>query len=219
MTVGQSDLNGVMLIGGSQIENFNASVRDSALVYDVENKQFSGVVPLVQQRQYHSSVELLDGTVLVAGGLSGDAGTELATAELDTPSTGSFQLISNDTNCPGQAGCMISAGNNRTATRLADGRVLFAGGQILDGNGQYTASLAEIYDPATRTFHAVGSMTTPREYHTATLMPNGKVLIVGGRTTTPQGTILGTSEIFDPATEKFAAAEIAPFAAIWSAAT
>jgi len=54
----------------------------------------------------------------------------------------------------------------------------------------------------TGVFTATGSMTVPRSNHTATLLPNGKVLVAGGST----GTIFTSSaELFDPTAGTFAA--------------
>jgi hypothetical protein len=54
--------------------------------------------------------------------------------------------------------------------------VLIAGGE------NFTSSLAsaKVYDPAAATFTATGGMSVPRQGHTATLLPNGRVLIAGG---------------------------------------
>ena len=57
---------------------------------------------------------------------------------------------------------------------------------------------AEIYDPATGVWSNVGiGLVTPRAYHTATLLPSGKVLVAGGF----NGDDLDTAELYDPATE------------------
>jgi Galactose oxidase, central domain len=89
-------------------------------------------------------------------------------------------------------GSMTVARFFHTATVLADGRVLIAGGQRLDPPpADFTnLSSAEIYDPGTGTFTATGSMTRTRSRHTATLLPNGQVLIAGGQATAaPNSTI------------------------------
>src|SRR5438874_110327 len=64
-----------------------------------------------------------------------------------------------------------------TATLLANGKVLVAGG--LDNSFNATAS-AELYDPASGSWTATGSLNTARYEHTATLLPNGTVLVAGG---------------------------------------
>jgi hypothetical protein len=64
-----------------------------------------------------------------------------------------------------------------SATRLADGRVLVAGGMV--HNHDVLAS-AEVFDPVTRTFAVTGSMPEPRMSHTATLLADGRVLLAGG---------------------------------------
>jgi hypothetical protein len=77
-------------------------------------------------------------------------------------------------------------------------------------------SSAEVYNPKTRTWSAVGSMTTSRIYHTATLMPDGRVLIAGGRMT--GGNDTAAMDFFDPATNAFTAAGNLPVTSEFHAA-
>ena len=84
-----------------------------------------------------------------------------------------------------------------TATLLADGRVLIAGGSTPEG-----PAAAELYDPTTGTFRRTGSMTTNRGGHTATLLADGRVLIAGGAWSPPYSE-LASAELYDPATETF----------------
>ena len=78
-----------------------------------------------------------------------------------------------------ETGDLITARWDHTATLLPDGMVLVAGGK----NNVPLAS-AELYDPASGTWTATGSLVADaRQTHTATLLPNGKVLVAGGQDT------------------------------------
>jgi len=103
-------------------------------------------------------------------------------------------------------GSMVVSRERHTATLLPDGRVLITGGYsgVPLVHSQVVES-AELYDPGTGTFRITGSMRTPRMSHTATLLPNGKVLIVGGYgPNTPE--VLRSAELYDPETETFSPA-------------
>jgi hypothetical protein len=86
-----------------------------------------------------------------------------------------------------------------TATRLADGTVLITGGCYYDCFDVALAS-AEIYNPATGTFAATGSMKGSRAAHTATLLQNGTVLVVGDFNNYDDY----SAEIYDPSARTFA---------------
>ncbi|MGQ0600170.1 MAG: Kelch repeat-containing protein [Anaerolineales bacterium] len=91
-----------------------------------------------------------------------------------------------------------------TATLLADGRVLLAGGFKDDGHGDELAlASAELYDPQTDTFMLAGAMAEPRNGHTATRLPDGSVLLVGGW---GDDVRLSTTELYDPTSGTFTAA-------------
>src|SRR5215468_9531126 len=99
-----------------------------------------------------------------------------------------------------------------TATLLTNGKVLIVG-----GSGPYSSTLpplarvtplasAELYDPSSGTFSATGGMATSRLDHTATLLPNGKVLIVGGAHDISNGWYpVASAELYDPSSGTFTA--------------
>src|SRR5215831_16388146 len=106
----------------------------------------------------HTATSISNTKVLVAGG-SGTSST-LASAEVYDVTTGLFT---------GTAGPMGTARESHTATLLNNGKVLIAGGW-----NSFTTTVfntAELYDPNTNSFTATsGPMTTPRAFHTATLL-------------------------------------------------
>src|SRR5438445_492100 len=85
----------------------------------------------------------------------------------------------------------------RSSFLLAILLVLVVGGGI---SSSFLAS-AELYDPAANggvgAWSGTGSLNAAREFHTATLLPNGKVLVAGGRSSS--GIILASAELYDPA--------------------
>jgi hypothetical protein len=90
-------------------------------------------------------------------------------------------------------GSLGQARFEHTATLLASGKVLVAGGQ----NSSGTLSSAELYDPAAGTWTATSSLGTARQQQTATLLPSGKVLVAAGYSTTSN--FLSGAELYDPA--------------------
>jgi hypothetical protein len=67
-----------------------------------------------------------------------------------------------------------------TATVLKNGKILIVGGMISAEGAEINSSTAEIFDPKTGTFSVTGTMNQERAGHTATLLPDGNVLIAGG---------------------------------------
>jgi hypothetical protein len=97
---------------------------------------------------------------------------------------------------------MHMARASHSSTVLPNGKVLIAGGFAGSGGEYNPYRSAELYDPSSRTFQSVAEMSIGRSGHTATLLKNGKVLIVGGWT--GRYDLRGSAEIFDPATNTFA---------------
>jgi hypothetical protein len=64
---------------------------------------------------------------------------------------------------------------------------------------------AELYDPTTESFsQTLGSMATPRQWHTASLLQDGTVLVTGGFWDNG-GNTTATAELFDPTSQMFTA--------------
>jgi N-acetylneuraminic acid mutarotase len=98
-------------------------------------------------------------------------------------------------------GSMTTSRQDMTANLLPDGRVLIVGGRLSNGFGESYRASAERYDPATGTFSAAASMSQPRSIHTATLLPDGDVVVSGGYC----GCVLASSERYRPATNTWTA--------------
>jgi hypothetical protein len=144
----------------------------------------------------HTATLLPNGNVLLAGGFLNSVWDYSGSisdngAGLYDSATGVFTTTGN----------MTANRGDHTATLLANGKVLIAGGADQDPTGTGLAS-AELYDPSTGTFTQTGSMAVGRFLHTATLLQNGKVLIVGGALTSASAPV-ATAEVYDPATGTF----------------
>jgi WD40 repeat protein len=137
---------------------------------------------MASPRAGHTATLLPDGKVLV----SADHYGFHATAEVYDPATGTWSAT----------GSMVSSRHGHTATLLPDGKVLVSGGYTISRRDHLYLATAEVYDPATGTWSATGSMASPRSSHTATLLPDGKVLVSGGYD--GYGTF-AKAEVYDPA--------------------
>lgn len=174
----------VLLLGGKVLLTGGSSTNSE--IFDPATKTWSLTGGLNTPRIFHTATILGSGKVLVAAG-SADGFHGLISAELYDPTTEVWTTT----------GSMQHARFRHSATLLPDGRVLVAGGQDLGGFGGVTTLIlnsVEIYDPTTGKWTSAQSLSTARYRHTATLMPNGQVLVVGGY----YNGFLPTSELFDP---------------------
>jgi subtilase family serine protease/N-acetylneuraminic acid mutarotase len=179
--------NGLALVAGGDI---SSTVKNTAELYNPTTRTWTRTRNMLVGRRRHTATPLLDGKVLVVGGSSSSAD-----AELYDPAGGTWQLTEKPA---------ILRPYAHTATRLLDGRVLVAGGGNEPTTNSFLATnIAEIYDPKTGKWSLAGSLKEKRGYHTATLLPDGKVLAVGGyEVLSDTGVFEGkkTAEIYDPAT-------------------
>jgi hypothetical protein len=150
-------------------------------------------------RVYHTATLLTNGKVLMVGSEDGPPGYCCRSAELYDPVTGTFA----------PTGDMTAGRVGHTATLLPDGTVLIAGPGFVPcstcgGPGIGSGPVAEVYNPVTGTFAPTGSMIIPRVGFSATLLPNGKVLIAGGTCCDIYPPVNPTSaELYDPSTGTF----------------
>jgi hypothetical protein len=117
------------------------------------------------------------------------------TAEIFNPRTGGVSTAANQT---------ANARLYGSAVTLGDGRVLVTGGTTYFSTYYDTADL---FDPRTNSFTATGPMTLKRVYHRSILLPNGKVLLVGGENSTngSENIANNNAELYDPDSGTFTA--------------
>jgi hypothetical protein len=187
--------DGTVLIAGG----FNDSLGSLASVelYNPTTEQFSVLdKPMQMPRELHTATSLTNGKVLIVGGLDLLVHHTLASAEIYDPINRSFAFTD---------GLMAADRFGHAACLLADGTVLIVGGtsaQFGHNGYSHVLSSAEIFDPATGAFTRTKSdMSIGRDRPTASLLPDGKVLIAGGQG--PDGEAIHYSEIYDPSTKLF----------------
>lgn len=186
----------VLVVGGDEAGTVE--------LYDHETGAWLPAPALGAPRTRHTATLLADGRVLVVGGefrdpsrTDGNGYTAWATAEVWDPR-------GPDRWSP--AAGMLLPRTRHTATLLADGRLLVAGGgraafgalnpsSDVKQKGPAHAS-AEIYDPSANTWAPESiPLFAPREGHSASLLPSGRVLVAGGLS---ERDLQFSAEIFDP---------------------
>ena len=188
--------NGKVLIAGGQ--DRAGIMLSSAELYDPSTGTFSLTGSMNLPRAKHTATLLSNGKVLLLGSIS-----ETGSAELFDPATGLFSAT----------GSLIQGRAHHTATLLPNGKVLVLGGTHTEapvGGGAPSARVsldsAEIYDPAKGSFQSAGKLLIARDSHSATLLPNGIVLVAGGYIhgfdgdAQPVWYTIFAAELFDPAT-------------------
>lgn len=183
----------VLVAGGQILANGELQGSGSSELYDPVRNQWTYTDGPMNGARYFHTATLLDGPacrvetrppycgeVLVAGGTSKQHNREsLSATELFDPATRRWTPLPR----------LATARQSHTATLLADGRVLVAGGL---GDGGISLSSAEVYDPPAARWTRTAPMGTARSFHAATLFGGpacevaarpaycGGVLVTGG---------------------------------------
>jgi hypothetical protein len=156
---------------------------------------------MARARAGHTAVALSGGRALVTGGWDGwrrpdepdgcGVGCDRMNhiVELYDPKSGSFSALPDG---------MITTRQHHSATTLADGRVLLAGGQDAAGN---VLGASELFDPASGTFSTGASLHVPREDHVAVTLDDGRVVLLGGIVDASGSPTTPVPETYDPVTD------------------
>jgi len=173
----------ILIAGGGHPEPSPA-----VALYIPTEKRWEPTAPMLSPRTGHTLTALKDGRVLAVGGSSSLNGQPLAMVEIYDSKKGTWTSV---------PGSLHTARLNHTATLLADGLVLIAGGRGSAG----ALSTAEIFDPTTESFTPVAStMASAHVGHVAITLPSGQVVMLGGAGS--EGSALPI-EVFDPESDRF----------------
>jgi uncharacterized repeat protein (TIGR01451 family) len=185
--------NGKVVVAGGYDNSIGAPLA-SAQLYDPTLGTWGSAGSLATARSGAAAVRLPNGKVLVAGGDPQGLVNE--------PVLTSTELYNPDTNSWSAGASMAESRASLTLTLLGNGKVLAAGGYESSSlDGVQAVASAELYDPGTNTWSPADSMAVPRFLHTATLLPDGKVLVTGGSNV--DALSLQSAEIYDPLTNEW----------------
>jgi hypothetical protein len=172
--------NGKVLVAGGvggEVADISAN---TAELYDPDTAKWSFTGNLEKGVSSHTATLLENGSVLVAQGKN--------LAALYDPDSGKWSPVGNTNG---------SYRVRHSATLLPNGEVLIAGGNNYDDFNYALFNTSELYDPIKRHWSVTGSLNVPRDYHTATLLSNGRILVAGGSSLIGS---LDSSELYDPRT-------------------
>ncbi len=197
VTAGSKEL--ALVFGGYA---FTSTVA-SAELFDETTGTWAQTGSLVADVSYVPAVTLSSGTALALGGfrVTTAGGVEYDGVQAYSPASGTWTL----------QGHLGSAREEHTATLLASGNVLVAG-----GFGPYPQVFANalLYNPSTGTATTAGSMQSARGDHSATLLGSGKVLVLDGMGA--NAAALSAADLYDPTANTWSVAAAPPVAARFS---
>ncbi len=177
----------------TSVSNLNLLQNSTGLVY------LTSEIPYYSQRLRWTLVSKPDWLDVSPTQGAGSAYLEIRDNGAAQPGNVGYIELQTD---PAYGAPTVSSGPLRVKVQVVPGitqeGVLLAGG--LDASGQPLNS-AEVWNPSTKTTVSTYPMLTPRDRHTATLLPDGTILLAGGRLSATSG--LEKAEYFDPNSARF----------------
>lgn len=187
----------ILVAGGFYLDKSTGSRGHTRLsatteIYDPNTKVWTAGPSMHQPRVLHHALTLADERILVLGG-----DNQALSGEIYDPRTNTWSMIS-----------ALDSGYYRSfaAIMLDHNRVLVTGG---NQSGWQAINNCYIYNLSSDSWREIPPLHIPRFDHTLSLLPDGKVLALGGSGPLddppfyPTPTILGSGEVFDPVTEKW----------------
>jgi hypothetical protein len=214
----------VLIAGGGSFNGANVFISNAEL-YDPLTATFNRTGSMATGRAGVSAALLPDGRILLAGGHNGDDGPVL-TVEIYDPATRAFS-IAGETGFPSSVGPAIMSAlpngkvlinmvfydaqspdaqlydpaamtftfaGTMTARRSFSSTLLSTGTVLIAGDWS-----ADLYDPSAGGFSRAGDLAMPRTGHSATLLPDGSVLLAGGNQSFFNSVYLSSAEVYHPA--------------------
>ena len=171
-------------------------------IFNPQTNTWTDAMPLQGDRGSHSAVALDDGRVLLAGGAAASG----------VPQGGDALLYDPQMNTWSSAAPMVKPRIFAQSVRLQDGRVLVIGGINLEdalsgGPNRKMSTSVEIYDPKWDEWSAAADLAQARYAHTATMLPDGRVLVSGGARDwdccLSDSSFVAEIEIYDPGANRW----------------
>ena len=196
-----------LLTGGAAGEDVGWSAYSSTYVFDPTSRRWSRSGLLNTARTATAATLLLDGRVLVAGGLyldraAPDQARVLDRGEVWDPRTGAWSRTRR----------LAETRVGASAVTLTDGRVLLVGGSVDRDSAPIEQASAEVYDPASGRWSSAGSLATARSGFALVALTDGGALVAGGfgGVGTTGIEYLSSVERFDPVSNTWSAAADLP---------
>ena len=186
--------NGKVLIAGG-CDTFSNNYMTTSLLYDYVTNTWSNTGSMTKVQLGHTATATRNGMVITVGGY---------TPGLYSYSSSTVQVYDYLKGTWSSAPDLISSRSNHTSSILPNGNLLITGGYFSVSGNFYSLNTTEIFDVYNNKWLTTAPMLTPRQYHTATELLDGTIMVTGGNNrfinAVPTTSSLSSVEIYNPST-------------------